>query len=199
MTGRPQTRFSYSIHKHPRCVQTSASYVKWFLSYKRTYKFSSQTLPFFMFFGVSIHDHVIKIPKTGTHDAFINSYAESEFRLSRFYRLLCYKQINPLLPKFVNKKKRYCALARSRNQSSRTAIQVVKWHCQYVKRADCKQVAVLLLQTLGVFAILALCSKRDKEKSNITCEQIQSYRWLINEGVYPVSVCQCLKFPKWKT
>ena len=29
-----------------------------------------------------------RIPKNGTYDAFINSYAESKFQRSRFYRLL---------------------------------------------------------------------------------------------------------------
>ena len=40
-----------------------------------------------------------RIPKIGTHDAFINAYVESKFQLSRFYHrlLVIIKQINPYL------------------------------------------------------------------------------------------------------
>ena len=40
-----------------------------------------------MFFGVSMITWP-RIPKIGTHGAFINSYIESKFQLSRFYCLL---------------------------------------------------------------------------------------------------------------
>ena len=41
-----------------------------------------------MFFCVSIHDHVTLDPRIATHDAFINSYLEFKFQLSKFYCLL---------------------------------------------------------------------------------------------------------------
>ena len=44
-----------------------------------------------------------KIPKIGTHDAFLNCYVESKFELSRFYRLLVISKINPRMSKFANK------------------------------------------------------------------------------------------------
>ena len=65
--------------------QVTGLHVKWSLSLKDLInKFSSQKSPFFVSqFTITWP----RIPKIGTHDAFINSYAECEFQLSWFYRL----------------------------------------------------------------------------------------------------------------
>ena len=44
-----------------------------------------------------------RFPEIGAHDAFIHCYVESKFQHPRFYRLLVIKQINPRMPKFVDK------------------------------------------------------------------------------------------------
>ena len=79
-----------SICKHLHYVQISALHVKWFWNYKRIDNFSSQILPIFLFFCVSIYDHMILgSPKLAhMNDAFNNTYVESKFQLFRFYRLL---------------------------------------------------------------------------------------------------------------
>ena len=41
-----------------------------------------------MFICESIHDHVTRILKIGTQNAFLNFHVESKFKLSKFKRLL---------------------------------------------------------------------------------------------------------------
>ena len=47
-----------STCKHPDYVQISALHVKWLWNYKRIDNFSSQILPIFLFFCVSVYDQM---------------------------------------------------------------------------------------------------------------------------------------------
>ena len=90
---------NHIVYKFQLCASSSF----WVIS--ELINFQPKHCRFFMFFCVSIFITWSKIPKIGTHDAFINYYVEPKLQLSRFYYLLVTKQVNPHLPKFVNKNK----------------------------------------------------------------------------------------------
>ena len=85
-----------------------------------------------MFFCVSIYDHVTKILKIGTQDAFTNCYNESKFQLSRFNRLLVISKsilicqnsrTKPMVPKpnfGIKKKKTIYIFAQLERKLTRT-------------------------------------------------------------------------------
>ena len=59
----------------------------------------------------------------GTHDAFINSYVESKFQLSTFYRLLVMSK-SILICQIREQKQRYYALTRSPNNGPENVLKL---------------------------------------------------------------------------
>ena len=91
--------------------------VKWFLSYKRINKFSTQKSQFFYVFVSQFTITWPTIHKIGTHDALINSYFDSEFQLSRFYCLLVVSKSILICQNTRTKTKIQCACAKSQLKS----------------------------------------------------------------------------------
>ena len=98
----PPTRFAQSIYKHSHCDKFQLCTSSGFWVIGELINFQAKNRRFFCFFVCQFTITRPRIPKIGTHNAFINSYVKSKFQLSRLYCLLV-MIINPHLPKFANK------------------------------------------------------------------------------------------------